>query len=183
MMLYNIINLLMKNLIEQYKSSLNVNVVSMMLLGHPLSDVLPIPTIVPGVPASLACSTACKRTNCNNPSGKRPPVINIRKRKRHDLQTAHTKEIVFLQERNENITIGGWSQIETILFIHVIGHIERKGEKATPELIQKVYSELVQYMNDFQLKLAIEQKSLSSIAFKLNALKKLKDSFKTYTQL
>ncbi len=50
---------------------------------------------------------------------------------------AHTKEIVFLQERNENITIGGWSQIETILFIHVIGHIERKGQKATLNSFRK----------------------------------------------
>ncbi len=130
---------------------------------------------------SLACSTACKCNNCNNPSGKRPPEINIRKRKRHchDLQTSHTKEIVFLQDRNEKISIGGWSQTEKILFIHVVSHIERKGEKATPEFVHKVYGELVQYMNHFQLKLAIAQKSMSSFVFKLNELKKRKDDFKS----
>ena len=86
---------------------------------------------------------------------------------------------MFLQDRNEKISIGGWSQTEKILFIHVVSHIERKGEKATPEFVHKVYGELVQYMNDFQLKLAIAQKSMSSFVFKLNELKKRKDDFKS----
>ena len=46
---------------------------------------------------------------------------------------------------------------------------------ANPENLHKTYSEVVQFIQDFQLKLPVEHKTLASFVFKCSELKKIKE--------
>ena len=124
------------------------------------------------------CSTDCLCKNCNNPYGKKS-YISLKKRRRqaHQLQVVNLRNREFLSKRNESISKGAWSVMESVVLRKVTDFVKTKKSSIDVKDIHQAYSEIVEVIESNNLALPIGHKSITSILYKTREQKKTFETF------
>ena len=107
--------------------------------------------------AKQSCSSTCGCKGCQNPYGVR---ISLGKRKRqcHDWQKLDLSSSI---DRRQALADGGWSMLESIIFVHVIDHLEcNEADTSTKQVCLSFYNQLVDYAQLQQSSVILPSKSV-----------------------
>lgn len=135
----------------------------------------------PCLKQATSCCENCRCKNCENKYGRRPTITAVepttRRRQVHDLRSTYKSNAKFLVEKHETISKVSWSHHETLLILEVEMFLMQQTDTATTvENIHELYHDLLRLMQMNNIAIAVGSKSLSSIAYKLRQLQKLKQT-------